>query len=866
MRKSLIIFIVASLALFVWAENKMQFHFSNGITRLFNLTEIDTIRFSGGNITLDGVGETFAVDDVDSATFVLEKMQGDTVFVVYNGDEATVINPLESEGVAVSTSGAEVAIVSTAQKKSVVYCLSGSSTSGSFNLTPDKGYTLVFDNLSLSNTNSPIVLNKGMNDTSYVATVHLRGESSIEDGSSNANNGAFYTKSKLKVSNDNDYTNGVLSITGATKHALNSSKRIELYSGSLVIEGAEGDGINADGIELYGGNLTVTGTKGDAVDCSEVIFIQDGTVDITTTEPDTKGLKCDSIINIYGGDTKIVVEGAGAKAVKSGKKTTVSGGVLTTELKGADAFYDETTQDYGYNAAIKSTTDIEITGTGKVIVTGNGIAARAINSDGNTTISGGELNVSLDGAHHLVESKDTTSLYGIKADGNVQFTGGETTITLGTEAKVSKGIKTARSLEVTGGILNVTTNGGYFTTTSTSTTTGSGSSSWGQSSWGGGRPGQSSSSSTSSSSDFKTAKAVAVDGTCNIIGGTITLVSAYGKGIGCDGTVNLGTKNGSTSDFTLNVTSGSDQCGTYTSGGFGGMGGGMGESRTKVNGKPKAIKADGAVYANSGKITLKAYDTGILSPIVEVNGGEMTVDAKYDQGLFGKETLTFNGGFVNVTASYEAFSGKVITFNEGSSTICHSSDDAWNATDGNESSSSVHIYVKGGVHYAVGAGDGLDSNGDMTISGGIVVVSQTGNGNSPLDTNDGWTHTGGFVLACGGSGMFSESVPSSSQGHIYNTSMSINANSYLIVANASGSVLAAFKVPQSAQAAVCAYNSEVTDYKFYVGSSYNGTLDYFDGVFNLYDTNRPTISTSNYTAYTVSTTNGNSGGGMGGRP
>ncbi len=646
---------------------------------------------------------------------------------------------------------------------------------------------------------------------------------------------------------------------GNVKHAINSAKRVEVYSGSLNVTGAVADGINADGLEMYGGQLSVSGTGSDGVDCSEVIYIAAGTVVVNTTAEDSKGLKCDSLIDIEGGNVQLTVDGAGSKAIKSSKRVILGGGEVTATLNAASAFVD-TDGSYSYNGAVKADSSISITG-GTLKVTGAALAARALSSDLDVEIAGGTFIANLTGAHSI-ETSDTTSVFGIKADGTVYIKDGTSNITIGTAATASKGIK-ANKVNISGGNLTIVNDGKYFSTTTSSSSSSSGSS------WSGGRPGQGGSSwgqQTTTSASFITAKAIKTDTDCTITGGTISLTSNYGKGITSDGTVTLGVKNGSDSDFTLDITAGSDNCGTTSSSSSSSGWGGMGNeaARTKYNGKPKGISTDGEININAGTINIKAYDTGILSTSapINVNGGTVYIDAQNDQGIFAKySTLTFNGGFVKVTKSYEAFSGKIMTFNEGSSTYAVSSDDAWNATDGSESSSAVHIYVNGGIHYAIGAGDGLDSNGDMTVTGGIIVCSQTGNGNSPIDMDSGWTHTGGFVLACGGSGMFSESVPSSSAGHIYSTSMNVSVNQYLIVANESGSVLAAFKVPQSAQAAVCAYNSEVTSYKFYVGSSYNGTMNYFDGAFGLYETNRPTISTGNYTAYSVSTANGNSGGG-----
>ena len=122
-------------------------------------------------------------------------------------------------------------------------------------------------------------------------------------------------------------------------------------------------------------------------------------------------------------------------------------------------------------------------------------------------------------------------------------------------------------------------------------------------------------------------------------------------------------------------------------------------------------------------------------------------------------------------------------------------------------------------------GDGLDSNGNITISGGVTVVSQTGNGNSPIDCGDGSysfkvTGTSATVFAMGGSGMFSESIPSSTSiPMIYSTncsgSTSLGVNGIIALSS-----------PQSYGAAILISNSLTSgsSYNFVKGGTISGTL------------------------------------------
>ena len=818
MKKHIILTLLAFTSLFIWAESSIIFHVKERESS-FAISQVDTIRFQNGGIQVETQEGTknYTLNDVDSVTF--DVSIGDTVFVTYNGRSVTIVNPYDN--IDAYADGADVTIISSEGKKGIVYCLSGSSENGSFNFTPDKGYTLVLDNLSLKCDAAPMILNKGLDDESYAATIYLKGKSSLSDSEGNNVKSALYSKSKLKF---NDLENGSLTIKGEKQHAINSSKRVEIYSGEVSINGAKGDGINADGLEMYGGTLSISGTASDGVDCSELIRIENGTIELDVASDDTKGLKCDSVIEIVGGKVSAEVTGKGSKAVKAKGKVTVSGGELVASLNGKEPFAG-TNNDYGYNAAIACDGDIEINQEGKVKVTGAGIAAKGFNADANVIFNGGETSINLTGKQYDEKAnKDTVSCTGVKCDGKFTLTDGKVEINIGSDAYLCKGIKADGDMEIFGGDLTIKIEGGYYITGQTQ-------------SGGGGGGGWSFGGSSKTKYSYATSKIIKAGKNFTMTGGSANLTATLGKGLMCDGNVTIGEKNGDDNNLKLVINAGSQKNETHTH-----DGGSIEGIRTKAHGSPKGIKADGNVTINSGCIDIYAYDTGILAEnILTINNGNIEVDAPYDQGVFGKEELNILGGSVTVPSSYEAFSGASITLDGESRTYVVASDDAWNATSGEDidRTNSVHIYIKGGIHYAQAEGDGLDSNGDMVISGGVTVVAQRHSLNSPLDA-EGITHKGGFVLAVGGNGMFNESIPVASEGHIYNSSFTLKAGQYIVVANNSGNVIAALKMPldpynsNNGNGAVCAYNANIRSYHFYVGNNFNGELNHFDK-FGFYD-------------------------------
>ena len=214
MKRHILFLISIVVGLAMLAQSRMNFHLTTQLIESFNLSDIDTIRFKEGYAYVEGKNEqSYQIESIDSVTFTLESgaLQGDTVFVTYNASEVTVVNPYPS--VSVETNGADVIVIPSTGQKGIVYYLSGESDNGSFQITPDRGFTLVFDNLSLSNSNAPIVVNESEDAESHTANIHLIGSSMLSDSESNNLKSALYTKSKMVINQDG--FDGSLSIKGS---------------------------------------------------------------------------------------------------------------------------------------------------------------------------------------------------------------------------------------------------------------------------------------------------------------------------------------------------------------------------------------------------------------------------------------------------------------------------------------------------------------------------------------------------------------------------------------------------------------------------------------------------------------------------
>ena len=246
------------------------------------------------------------------------------------------------------------------------------------------------------------------------------------------------------------------------------------------------------------------------------------------------------------------------------------------------------------------------------------------------------------------------------------------------------------------------------------------------------------------------------------------------------------------------------------------------ESKIKVTATDKGLAAEKFIYVDGGDFNINADDDALHSHWrVLMNGGNVEISAK-KKGIHADSAIYLKGSTINVATSYEAIEAYQI-FAEGGVTSVFATNDGWNAAGGPKnpnssmamfSESSGNIVISGGYHYISIKGnmvDGLDANGTGKMTGGVVIVEITGEsyessgmggmggfnmggfgfggqqGGSDcgaynfagglVDTDDGFTITGGVLLAFGN---YTMDVPGCAQ-------MTYNNSSYY------GSDKAAFK-------------------------------------------------------------------------
>lgn len=172
----------------------------------------------------------------------------------------------------------------------------------------------------------------------------------------------------------------------------------------------------------------------------------------------------------------------------------------------------------------------------------------------------------------------------------------------------------------------------------------------------------------------------------------------------------------------------------------------------------KGIKAGGGMYLNGGTYQIDSADDSIHSNAnITIADGTYTL-ATGDDGVHADDALIVNGGTITVTESYEGLEGLTVTIDDGTIDIT--------ASDDGINTAGEKMELNGGYIHILAGGDGVDSNGDLTINGGeIYIDGPSDNGNSAIDYGDRSSAyvNGGTLVAIGSSGMAEVMSDSSKQ-------------------------------------------------------------------------------------------------------
>ncbi len=188
--------------------------------------------------------------------------------------------------------------------------------------------------------------------------------------------------------------------------------------------------------------------------------------------------------------------------------------------------------------------------------------------------------------------------------------------------------------------------------------------------------------------------------------------------------------------------------------------------------KCKGVKSETSVTFKSGEHYLKTADDCIASDAkISIVSGDYSLYTA-DQGINSDQLLEIGekGSKLDLRVyhCFEGVQGGEIHFYSGY-TYIYADDDGINAASDTLATSAISMnFHDGATVYVNSEGDGVDSNGNITMDGGeLVVCGPSSGGNGSLDFDGKFTFTGGNLLAVGSNSM--AQVPDTS---------SVNALSY----------------------------------------------------------------------------------------
>lgn len=273
-------------------------------------------------------------------------------------------------------------------------------------------------------------------------------------------------------------------------------------------------------------------------------------------------------------------------------------------------------------------------------------------------------------------------------------------------------------------------------------------------------------------------------------------------------------------------------------------------------------EGQGWTRLSNGTVTVNAGDDGFkASRVVEISGGSLTVEQS-DEGIEA-QYINVSGGDVNVTSVDDGMNASLKTSNSESTDSSANTSDTANQQQNNQQQGSLPggqqngtsnqqqqgtgqppamsgtsqdgtsqngtsgtgqqgmgqppqggmpgggggtfevvdaaINVSGGHVTVNSEGDGIDSNGVTTLSGGTLIVNgPSQGGNAALDTNGDLLLNGATVLSGSTADMFEAPSTNSTSGYLKLTNSSgFEQGSTVQVADSSGKVVANYKVTKS---------------------------------------------------------------------
>ena len=432
MKKLLLTVTLTALATLTWAQTLNIV--TGRVTTQYPAISAGDMTYSEGGTKLTVGGQTFIISDIDRIYVDETQVTANTVSISYSDQTASVtVSGNVAPYVTATVSGAHVSIAQSntadVDGDEITYSLSGSSSDGEFALSGAYKCTVQLNGISLTNPSGAAI--NISNKKRIQLSAKKDTENTLTDGTGGSQTGCLYSKGQLQLQG-----NGTLNIYGKTKHAIKCGDYVTIKNLTLNVLSAVADGISCNEyFQMKSGTVTISGVGDDGIQCE---------LDGTTNTGETASHDDEDSGNIYidGGTLSLTTTANGAKGMKSDSTVVINDGTLTINAKGGVDTSDSS--DPSYVAGISAGKFVQNGGIVKMTIQGtSGRGVKAYDVETN----GGELTITNSAAPATISS-DVKGAKGIKAL-NVALNAGNVTITMSGNA--SKAIRCGDGTQSTSG-------------------------------------------------------------------------------------------------------------------------------------------------------------------------------------------------------------------------------------------------------------------------------------------------------------------------------------------------------------------------------------------------------------------------------
>lgn len=311
----------------------------------------------------------------------------DTLCINYQEDKVDIANPCPGK-IQISMSQADVTVVST-NKYPLVCIATGNCEDGRLVINSDTIVTLVLAGLHLSSQKNSTIsftqkekvrveLRNGTTNTLSDAIIY-------QYEKTDSSNACLYSRGSLTFAGE-----GSLEITGNYRHAIASSKNINVEGGHIIVNNVVKNGIHCDRFTLKKGNVDLylqnnaskgIKTKEELIinggsingDASGGIIIENGNVSYCAI------LKSDSLLSISDGSITLKHSGEGGRCISADGNMNITGGALSLECYGNGGKYtNENNEEDYYTPKCITVDDSVFINSGNITCLSTGLGGKGI--------------------------------------------------------------------------------------------------------------------------------------------------------------------------------------------------------------------------------------------------------------------------------------------------------------------------------------------------------------------------------------------------------------------------------------------------------------------------------------------------------